>query len=214
VNTDKVAVTVDTMCESPLYEGIVHKTQRSHPDLVIRSVGGTETLEPGVLSATDWHLVRTSPVPLMLVRGNPWRQPPRLAAAIDVTDQPGLTQAILRAGAWLAQRCEGSLEILHADSTITADEVTTGARRAQVCEQVSAAGVQAQHVHVVPGDPAIALPTFAASRRYDMVILGALTHRKVLTDLVGTLTGRLIQALDCDFLLVKPAGFVCPVTPR
>jgi len=29
---------------------------------------------------------------------------------------------------------------------------------------------------------------------------------------VGTFTGRLIDALDCDFLLVKPAAYKSPVT--
>jgi nucleotide-binding universal stress UspA family protein len=38
----------------------------------------------------------------------------------------------------------------------------------------------------------------------DLIVLGALTHRKTLRALVGTLTGRLTDTLDIDFLLVKP----------
>jgi hypothetical protein len=41
--------------------------------------------------------------------------------------------------------------------------------------------------------------------------LGALTHRPGVTAQVGTLTSKLIEALECDFLLVKPATYHCPV---
>jgi hypothetical protein len=37
--------------------------------------------------------------------------------------------------------------------------------------------------------------------------MGALTHRKGLSLLVGTLTGKLVEAVDCDFVLVKPASY-------
>jgi len=43
-------------------------------------------------------------------------------------------------------------------------------------------------------------------RRYDLIVLGALTHRKALTQLVGTLTGRLIERVNCDFVVVKAQG--------
>jgi hypothetical protein len=37
-------------------------------------------------------------------------------------------------------------------------------------------------------------------------VLGALSHRESLTSLVGQMTGRLVEALTCDFILVKPPG--------
>ena len=64
------------------------------------------------------------------------------------------------------------------------------------------AGVRPDQVHVIPGEPAQTLPRFAAGR-YDLFVMGALTHRKTPAALVGTLTGRLLETLDCDFVLVK-----------
>jgi hypothetical protein len=32
-----------------------------------------------------------------------------------------------------------------------------------------------------------------------------------MSPLIGTLTSRLIDSLDCDFVLVKPSAFVTPV---
>jgi len=36
-----------------------------------------------------------------------------------------------------------------------------------------------------------------------MLVLGALTHRHSMTALLGTLTGRLIETVGCDLLLVR-----------
>jgi universal stress protein E len=208
-----VDVTFDVMCESPLYEGIVHKVQRWHPDLVIRAIGDHSAVTPGALSATDWDLVRTCPVPLMLTRGHAWLAPRRIAAAVDVADEPALSREIVHTAAWLAARCDGVLEILNGDSNATAGAAMIDSRRALLRQLAAGAAVQPQQLHVVAGDPVTALPAFAAGRHYDLFVLGALTHRKALTALVGTFTGRVIQALSCDFLLVKPQTFVCPVTP-
>src|SRR5262245_16586921 len=37
---EDVPITIDACCESPLYETIVRKVLRDHPDLVIKSAGG------------------------------------------------------------------------------------------------------------------------------------------------------------------------------
>jgi len=58
-------------------------------------------------------------------------------------------------------------------------------------------------VHVVIGDPVTAIPEFVARHSYEMLVLGALTHRHSMTALLGTLTGRLIETVGCDLLLMR-----------
>jgi len=47
------------------------------------------------------------------------------------------------------------------------------------------------------------LASFAAQQASDAIVLGALSHRRDLTSLVGLFTGHLVEALTCDFVLVK-----------
>jgi len=212
VDVGQLQVSIDVACESPLYEGIVHKVLRSRPDLVIRGIGGVDANGPDALGEADWALVRTCPVPLMLTRGKAWTRPLNAAVAVDVAceETPELTRAILQAAAFLQAGCGGTLDVLYG-----ADEVASAPRTescsALLLRQTVEAGARAEHIHVLAGEPGQTLPQFAATRRYDVLVLGALTHRKALTALVGTLTGRLLNTLDCDFLLVKPPGYVCPV---
>ena len=201
---DDVETSLTVACESPLYEGIVHAVERSRPDLVIRGAAAAAPLEPN-----DWELVRACPAPLLLTRGLPWKARPIIAAAVDVSpgESPELTRAILRAAAGLAKAAGGAVEVMHAGGHDTALPPGSDPRRAVLAELVRGAGLDGSGCHLVAGEPATALREFSSRRSIDLIVLGALTHRRTLTALVGTLTGRLIESLDTDFLLVKPARF-------
>lgn len=197
---EDVAISLSVACESPLYEGIVHAVQRSHPDLVIRGAAAATPLEPN-----DWELVRACPAPLLLTRGLPWKTRPIIAAAVDVSpgESAELTRAILRAAASLAKAAGGTVELIHAGGFDVAPPAAD-ARRVALAERARDADLEQAECHLTGGEPASALRELAMRRNFDLIVLGALTHRKTLTALVGTLTGRLIESLDTDFLLVKP----------
>jgi universal stress protein E len=202
LDVNDVPVLMDTVYESPLCEGIRRKVQNSHADLVVRGIGDREC----TFSVADSDLVLTCPVLLLLTRGKPWRARAVVAAAIDVSgdEAPELTRAILVAADRMAASCGASLELLYANrfDDVSSDAVESS--RTLLRSRAAAANVQPQEVHVVIGEPLTAIPQFAGRRGYEMVVFGALTHLKSITTLVGRLTGRLVEALDCDLLLVKP----------
>ncbi|HJS89414.1 MAG TPA: universal stress protein [Steroidobacteraceae bacterium] len=198
---EDVAISLSVACESPLYEGIVHAVRRSHPDLVIRGAAAAMPLEPN-----DWELVRACPAPLLLTRGLPWKARPIIAAAVDVSpgESAELTRAILRTAASFARAAGGTVELIHAGGFDVAAPPAADARRVALAERARDADLEQAECHLTGGEPAAALRELAVRRNFDLIVLGALTHRKTLTALVGTLTGRLIESLDTDFLLVKP----------
>jgi universal stress protein E len=199
-----VAISLDVACESPLYEGIVQKVMKSKPDLVLKSAGHALEQGQGTLDANEWELARACPVPLMLTRGRPWRAQPRFAAAVDVSENESgaRTQSIMRAAEYLARGCQATLDVVYSERH---DADAAGCRScvAALHELGAAYGVAADHVHVLTHGAEGALPEFLAAQRYDMLVLGALTHRPELTAVVGTLTSKLVDSLDCDFVLVR-----------
>lgn len=209
---DDVPVTMNAACESPGYEGIVHKVQQSSPDLVVRGMG--EGRHGGrALEASDWELVRTCPAPLLLTRGKPWKKRPAVAAAIDIAgdEAPAITRSILRAAKRFSVDCEGTLDVVYAHRVEHASPEVIESDRAALAQRAQDADVRPNELFVVIGEPAAAIPRFAERHAFDLLVLGALTHRKALTALVGTLTGRLIETLDSDILLVKPPFYRSPV---
>ena len=209
---EDVQITIDATCESPLYEVIVRKVLRDHPDLVIKSAGGSSDRGPAVFDTTDWQLMRTCPATLMLTRGRPWQQPARFAAAIDASaaESAGLARDILGAARNLAGCVGGELDVLYAESLELADE-----QREQGSQTLRDLVAQATditpRVHVIAGNPEVGLPGYAKRRDYDAMLLGALTHRPGYTAQVGSLTSKLVEAVDCDFILVKPSDYRSPI---
>ncbi len=198
-------VSVDAVCESPLYEGIVHEVQKSRPDLVIKGPGDGHRGRRLSLSDNDWQLMRTCPVPLMIAGPHTWGSPARFAAAVDVSAQetPGLARAILHLAEDLQSGSDASLDVIsckHAAASAAERE----AHARTLHELATEIRLGGECIHMIEGAPEEVLPAFLAKRHYDVLILGALTHRPGLAPLVGTLTSRLVDVLDCDFVLVKP----------
>jgi universal stress protein E len=207
VLTDDVQISIDVACDSPLYVSVVHKVLRSRPDLVIRNVTREQTQGRFSFDAKDWELARTCPVPLMLTYGRPWRAQPSFAAAVDMSENElvGMVRAIMQSAKFLARGCHADLDALYSDCYST-DTTGHGSRVAALHDIGTEFGIAADRLHVLSGNPETTLPAFAAERHYDVLVLGALTHRRALTALVGSLTNKIVDALDCDFVLLRPEG--------
>jgi universal stress protein E len=209
---EDVTVTTHVATASPLYEAIVRRVLEARPDLVIKSAAGHHALQRFTLDANDWQLARTCPVPLMLTRGRPWSAAGRFAAAVDVSD-PGngsLARSIMQTAGFLTLGCGGQLDVVYSESD-PADREGAARRRESLDRLVNEFSVGRESPHVLQGTAEETLPPFVAQRGYDLMILGALTRQRGLSALMGTLTSRLVDALDCDFVLVKSESFVSPV---
>jgi universal stress protein E len=203
-----VPITVDAACESPLYEAIVRKVARSRADFVIKSAAGSNRLRRFALDASDWQLMRACPATLLLSRSRSWQPCPRFVAAVDMSAQEtaGLPGGILQICRQLSQGCHGHLDIVYSEPKDT-DPDLHQRRIARLQAFAADAQVGDADIHILSGGPEQALPTFTAGRGYDAVVMGALTHRRGLSALVGTLTSKLVESLDCDFVLVKPDDY-------
>jgi nucleotide-binding universal stress UspA family protein len=205
---ENLAVSIEAVSDTPLYESIVHKVLGSRPDLVMKAAATEISGGHAKVGLNDWQLVRLSPVPLLLGRGRAWPERPRFAAVVDVSEEetPGLAARILALAEQLRAACGGvAIDVLFGERAGTAQQVHE-AHAETLRRLAGAAHVDASSVQLLTGDPAIALTRAAARQQYDALVLGALTHREPITPLVGTLTRKLMETLDCDFVLVKGAA--------
>lgn len=213
---EDVQISTYAACESPLYEAVVRRALEIRPDLVIKSAAGHHPMRRFTLDANDWHLARTCPAALMLTRGRPWSARPRFAAAVDITDGDGgsLARSILETAGFMAGRCKAALDVIFSSSAGAGSD----ARRTQA-DSFARLGnefrVGGERRTLLDGNAEETLPEFAAAKEFDVLVMGALTRQRGLSTLVGTLTSKLVDVLECDFVLVKPENFACPVAaPR
>ena len=210
-----IEITIDAVCESPLYEAVVRKVLRSTPDLVVKGLPAEHAGQRRTADPNDWQLMRTCPATLLLTRRKAWHEPPRLAAAVDVSEQetPSLPQDIMQAASMLVLPWRASLDVLYGESG-TSDAAAVPSHAQKLRNLCDASGVTPDHIHVLDGPPEESLAPFAQERDFDVLVLGALTHRPAGTALVGTLTSKLLDALDCDFVLVKSSSYRSPIEDR
>lgn len=209
-------VGIDAACDSPLYEAVLAKVTRSRPDLVMKAAGGIDRRGHSAFDENDWQLMRTCPATLALVQSRHWRRRLRIAAAVDVSDAEteGLASAIIRIARRLALATGGELELIYSEP-LGPESAECRAHAGKLRSLARQVDLDERHAHILPGPPEQELAAFAAGRDYDVLALGALTHRKVAVQLVGNLTAALVEALDSDFLLVKPESTLrAERTPR
>jgi universal stress protein E len=209
-DADDVEIAIDAQCESPLYESVVRKVLRSTPDMVIKVIAGADAKKHGMPDPNDWQLMRTCPVPLMLSGERAWRDPPRFAAAVDVSEgeSADVARRVMEAAVMLAEVFGAELHVLYGESASAPQSAARLEKLRRLCDE---AGVAPERTHVLHGQPERTLPVFAREQSYDALVLGALAHRSAGTTPVGTLTSTLLDALDCDFVLVKPPSYRSPI---
>lgn len=199
-----VQVFVDCMCEIRTNEAIAKKIASCHPDLVMKSASPASAGR-FALDATDWELMRICATDLLLIRGRPWKENARFAAMVDMLDPetPSAAKAVMHAAEYLAVGCGADLEVVYCEREEAALALDRAPREAELAGLAREHRVTRSKVHILSGEPDEVLPAFASKNDYDVVVLGTLTHRKRLANLVGKLTGRFADALECDLLLVR-----------
>jgi universal stress protein E len=225
-----IKVTIDAAWDTPWDEGVIRGALRHQADWIIAGVRSHPVHRRRLFADADWQLIRHAPCPLLLVRRASWEAPPRVIAAVDPLHGHGkpqyLDNRIVDIGACIC-RCDGGrLYVFHAFQAIVSDiraddpdpapiEYTEasleGAHNAAV-ETLVAGLTQVGHsVRVAEGKTEEKLPEFASEISADLVVMGAVARNAVRRIFIGSTAEKVLDRLDCDILIVKPAGFESPV---
>jgi len=192
--------------EEPVHDVIVRRVLQQRPDLIVKQSSGPHPLRRWTLRDNDWRLVQESPAPIMLAGARPWTTPLRMAAAVDVSDRDAeaVTRGILQSAGFLALGSHAELDILYSERE-RRDETLRMQRAVKLAQLVREFHVGSEHIQILNGLPEQTLPDIIKTRRYDLLVLGAVTHRSGLGAALTNLTGNLVDAAEGDVVLVKAA---------
>jgi len=225
---DGIGVTTQIIGGDPLHKAVVSWMRNSPADLVVKDTHHHSFAKLALGVNTDWHLIRTCPAPLLLTKPTIWGEPPVLMAAVDpahANDRLGLLDhRILDVTAALAKCSDAHVHAVHAyfPSTITAVAVSgmpmvgvsADALTAELnlrISQIRALGdefaIAAENLHLETAATAEYIPRVAAECRADIVVLGAISRSSLGRAFIGSTAERVLEALPCDALVVKPMDF-------
>lgn len=212
----------------PPHEAIVRRSNAMRADLIIAECHEGRRLAPWLVHLTDWELLRVSSRPVLLLRNDrEWREPVVLAA-VDPSHahaKPGqLDNAIVAHAAALSRTIHGSLEVMHANfppsyALMMGDPALDARSLAVLYDEQKArskaefeafadkARIPRASRHVVDSDPVFAIPHVARKLGAHVVVMGAVSRSGLKRVLIGNTAERILTALPCDVLVVKPARF-------
>ena len=80
---DGIDVTTHVISGDSLHEALTAWMRDSPADLVVKDTHHHSLVKRTFTTNTDWHLIRTCPVPLLLTKPKTWATPPLLMSAVD-----------------------------------------------------------------------------------------------------------------------------------
>jgi universal stress protein E len=229
-----ISVWANAGWDFPAYEALVRRGQKVGAGLIIveRHLGKHHA--PWLLSYTDWGLLRHAAVPVLIVKSpQPYRHPTVLAAV-----DPGQAHAkparlddeILQVASEWAGNLRGKLQVMHAFSppslidggagvgaAVLATELIAGAEhQAQVLlkDLLAARHIRPAGIQVANAPPSIAIPAAASKLGAKLVVMGAVSRSSLKRMFIGNTAERVLDALPCDVLVVKPPGYTSDVSRR
>jgi nucleotide-binding universal stress UspA family protein len=123
---------------------------------------------------------------------------------VSAEEPARLARSVLETSAMLSAAHGCDTDVLYSHC----GEVPTAARAEALRQLAQECHVGIHSVRILDGDPESKLPAALREGQYDVLTMGALTHQPGLARMVGRLTSRLVDAADCDFVLVKPEGLL------
>ena len=208
-----LSVNVVALWGSPAHRSLVERIAATQPSLVIKSTSHHNRLARIFLANEDWELVRHCPVPLLLVKGLPWSEPPIFVVAVDpdhLRDKPeSLDQKLVAHMLELRDRFGGEAHLYHYDwlpplSGLYPLRIDAGSESAKLAELGAMHGIDPAHCHwtdVVIND---SLPALIEEVDAAVVVMGAISRSAIDRVFVGSTAERLLDELVCDVLVVKP----------
>jgi len=218
----------------PVQDAIVRQVLKIKPDLLVAESHRHGRLMRVVLANTDWELIRHCPCPLWFVRTPTLPTKPKVLVAVDprhTHDKPArLDDRLLASARSLADQLGGKVSVVHAyDAPLSGSSALfiepmrlplEANRSAQFVKETTAKvntlaerhGVAARDRHVLPGDAAAVLHELVQSQHSDVLLMGAVSRRLLQQPFIGNTAEKVIDAVDCDVFVVKPAGFKTSVS--
>jgi universal stress protein E len=227
-----VEVTAHASWGYPAAEVIAQRAARRRADLVIVETRRHPVASRFFLHHADWELIRLCAAPLLLVKAGRAYEGRNVLAAVDPFHRHAkpahLDRRILDLAGALATLFRGQLHAAHVYVPLRmqmpmlatelamawfppdADARYAGQVRASLDRLLAHEGVPTRHAHLEEGEVSAGLQDAVRRSRAGIVVMGAVSRSGPKRLVLGSTVERVLDALPCDVLVVKPRGFRTP----
>ncbi len=190
------------------FQGIIDAATELAADLIEKS---TNHPVPEVIrTPQDWHLLRDTDVPVMLVKPLTWKSQPLVVAAIDIADpdQEELSERILRAADQMRRTLDGQLYLVNAFPGISqftvqmrqtvGDEITN-----KLSDLARKTGIEPEQIYAAEGTPHVALERLVDDKDAEILIMGTSQRHGPSGLVLGNTSEAILHHVNSDVLVLK-----------
>jgi len=181
------------------------------------------------------RLLRKCPCPVWVIRPTRARTQRVLAAVNPDPDEAELNRTILELAASMVHLHGGELHVVHAWalygesalrssgfmhvdtaelSTLLEQERGRHETALQDLLMSSPLAHEPWQVHLLKGPAAQVVPALVAKRSINVLVMGTVARTGVSAMVMGNTAERVLDAVHCSVIAIKPPGFVSPIRPR
>ena len=229
VKDGAVSIDVKVVWHNRPYESIIYEVIDNHYDLIVKGTHEHDTLKSVIFTPTDWHLMRKSPVPVLLVKEHDWPEDGQIIAAVNVGTEDAAHASL---NDQVTQVAKHFADLLSADVHLVNSYPGTPVNIAIEIPEFDPQGynesvknfhmesmqkhaerfvIDMQYCHVEEGLPEDVIPAVAKNIDAELVVIGTVGRQGISAALIGNTAEHVIDSLDCDVLALKPDDFESPI---
>lgn len=202
---------LETLWSKTIDEHAIEGAAKGGFSLMIKGIDGAEAPEP-----CDWHLIRNTRVPLMLLTDNPLARGRCVLMAVDLgaqsEDKQLLNRLVLSHGKKLADALDLPLHlacVVHVPTLLRDMDLVTPSEILKSAHDkfepvLAQTGLPPEQIHLVTGDPELCLYQLSASQKAKYLVIGARKHHGLFGAMIGSTAEALAHKARCNLLILPP----------
>ncbi len=213
---------------------IIREALRRSTWLVMKTAHGGANREARLFGSTAMHLFRKCPVPVWIVKPRRSARIRRVLAAVDpgrpVSGGRDFNADILALASEIAAGENAELHVSHAYA-VAGEHLLHSPSPAEYRKYVVAVRKNIEgslntllaplhlragdtQVHILEGNAEHVLTALAAELPAELLVMGTMGRTGIKGLLIGETAERMLRAVDCSVLALKPRGFRSPLDPK
>lgn len=211
-----------------VYDSIVETAKDERADIIIKSTKHHDVVTSLVFTPLDWHLMRKSPIPVLLVKNNEWPSYDDILTAVNTGDEDkghtDLNDKLTSTAEDFAKLFSSNLHLVNAYPRIPSPLAKSSpsftfnslniAIRNHHKQAMNSFGIRHQirhdNLYVKEGLPEQVIPNVASNINADLLVIGSGSKIGLSGFTLGNTAEHIMNNIECDVLTIKPDGFVSP----
>ena len=224
IDADNISFTREVLWTPSGADEITQLCAEQNYDLLIKTASRHFRLEGFIHTPLDWQLLRDCPCPVLVVTEDAWPKGSTILAAIDATtdetEHQALNKRILDHASAMGRMLDDTvhaatacpplpvvveMEYSAVDPTLYSDKMQHYAEQ-RSREVIANSAIADDNMHVVVGNPEIALCELAEQLDSRMIVIGTVARKGLKGYLLGNTAEQILYYMHCDILAIKPSN--------